>query len=82
MVQAATPQLEVSSATLGTVIATRQVNDLPLNGRNFTELLSLTPGVSTANTGQNAGGGLGPYITGSDTSCPSSTGKAIAATII
>ena len=41
------------------------MNDLPLNGRNFTELLSLTPGVSTANTGQNAGGGLGLYITGS-----------------
>jgi Carboxypeptidase regulatory-like domain/TonB-dependent Receptor Plug Domain len=61
-VQGATPQLEASSASLGTVIATKQVNDLPLNGRNFTELLALTPGVSTANTGQNAGGGLGPNI--------------------
>jgi hypothetical protein len=64
-VQSATPQLEVSSANLGTVISTQQVNDLPLNGRNFTQLLSLTPGISTANTGQNAGGGLGPVALGS-----------------
>ncbi len=74
-VQAASPQLEVSSASLGTVIATQQVNDLPLNGRNFTELLSLTPGVSTANTGQNAGGGLGPYITGSSYLLPIINGQ-------
>ena len=30
-VEAATPQLDVSSANLGTVISTKQVNDLPLN---------------------------------------------------
>ncbi len=64
-IQSATPQLEVSSARLGTLISAQQVNELPLNGRNFTQLLSLTPGVSTANTGQNAGGGLSPYITDS-----------------
>jgi hypothetical protein len=42
-VEASAEQLQVSSAELGTVIATKQVNDLPLNGRNFTQLLSLTP---------------------------------------
>src|SRR5262249_30439866 len=42
-VEATAEQLQVSSAELGTVIATKQVNDLPLNGRNFTQLLSLTP---------------------------------------
>jgi Carboxypeptidase regulatory-like domain/TonB dependent receptor len=46
-----------STAELGTVIGTRQVNDLPLNGRNFTQLLTLTPGVSPIDTGQSASGG-------------------------
>jgi hypothetical protein len=74
-VQAATPQLDVSSANLGTVIASQQVNDLPLNGRNFTQLLALTPGVSTANTGQNAGGGLSSYIVGSSVLIPVINGQ-------
>jgi hypothetical protein len=74
-IQAATPQLETSSANLGTVIATQQVNDLPLNGRNFTQLLSLTPGVSTANTGQNAGGGLSPVALGSAIQLPVVNGQ-------
>ena len=56
-VQGATPQLQASSSSLGTVISSKQVNDLPLNGRNFTELLILTPGVSPITTGQNAGEG-------------------------
>src|SRR5713101_6907665 len=56
-VEATTEQLQASSAELGTVVATKQVNDLPLNGRNFTQLLSLTPGVSPISVGQNAMGG-------------------------
>ena len=56
-VQSTSAQLEISNADLGTVIATQQVNDLPLNGRNFTQLLSLTPGVAPVSTGQNAMGG-------------------------
>ena len=56
-VEATTEQLQASTAELGTVIATKQVNDLPLNGRNFTQLLSLTPGVSPISVGQNAMGG-------------------------
>lgn len=34
-VEAEAEQLQVSNADLGTVISTRQVNDLPLNGRNL-----------------------------------------------
>jgi len=45
-VEASEVQLNVTSANLGTVIETKQVNDLPLDGRNFTSLLSLTPGVA------------------------------------
>ena len=74
-VQGATPQLETASANLGTVMATQQINDLPLNGRNFTQLLSLTPGVSTANTGQNAGGGLSPVALGSSILIPIVNGQ-------
>ena len=56
-VEATAEQLQASSAELGTVIATKQVNDLPLNGRNFTQLLSLTPGVAPISVGQNSMGG-------------------------
>lgn len=56
-VQASAVHVESSTAELGTAIATREVNDLPLNGRNFLQLLSLTPGVSPISTAQNASGG-------------------------
>ncbi len=56
-VAAASAQLETSTANLGTVINSTAVNSLPLNGRNFTQLLTLTPGSSRADTGQGAGGG-------------------------
>ena len=46
--------LETSTAELGVVVVKEQVNDLPLNGRNFTQLLTLTPGVSTVNVSQNS----------------------------
>ncbi len=61
-VQGATPQLEASTANLGTVIGTQQVNDLPLNGRDFTQLLSMTPGMSVVNNGQGGPTG-GQYAT-------------------
>lgn len=74
-VQGATPQLQLSSANLGTVISTKQVNDLPLNGRNFTELLILTPGVSPVNTGQNGGGWLSSAAIGSTQVFPEVNGQ-------
>src|SRR6201996_6498482 len=36
--------LETATSELGTVVNTREVNDLPLNGRNFTQLLTITAG--------------------------------------
>ena len=53
-VEAAEAGLQTSTSELGAVIDRRSVNDLPLNGRNFTQLLDLTPGVSTVDTAQNA----------------------------
>src|ERR1700751_347823 len=41
--------LETSTSELGVAVVKEQGNDLPLNGRNFTQLLNLTPGVSTVN---------------------------------
>lgn len=45
-VTGAGPLLESQSSSLGTVIAERLVNQLPLNGRNFVQLAILSPGVS------------------------------------
>jgi hypothetical protein len=45
--------LETSTSELGVAVVREQVNDLPLNGRNFTQLLDLTPGVSRVNVAQN-----------------------------
>jgi hypothetical protein len=58
-VNATAVNVEASTAELGTAIQTQEVSDLPLNGRNFTQLLALTPGVSPISTGQNSGGGSG-----------------------
>ncbi len=49
-------QLETATAELGTVIGTHEVESLPLNGRNFSQLLLLTPGSSSTNPLQNSGG--------------------------
>jgi hypothetical protein len=53
-VQANPVTLETSTSELGVAVVKEQVNDLPLNGRNFTQLLNLTPGVSTVNVSQNS----------------------------
>src|SRR5580698_7428935 len=57
LVSAQDADLVSSTAELGTVLSERAMTDLPLNGRNFTQLLPLTPGVSPISVAQNAGGG-------------------------
>jgi hypothetical protein len=55
-VEARVASLQTSTAELGTAVTRNEVNDLPLNGRNFSQLLALTPGVSPVNVSQNTGG--------------------------
>ncbi|MHB8217016.1 MAG: carboxypeptidase-like regulatory domain-containing protein [Candidatus Sulfotelmatobacter sp.] len=40
--------VETSNPTLGQVITSEQVADLPLNGRNFVQLATLTPGTTSS----------------------------------
>jgi hypothetical protein len=47
-VTAAAPLLEQETASLGQVIARKAINDLPLNGRNYITLGSLSPGSDPA----------------------------------
>src|SRR5437868_10723073 len=58
-VVAAVPVLQTQNASVGQVIDSRSVNDLPLNGRNFTFLAQLSAGVNTpqADTRGNAANG-------------------------
>jgi hypothetical protein len=50
--------LQRASTELGTTIDEQMMHDLPLNGRNFTELLITQPGVNPVNTAQG-GNGIG-----------------------
>src|SRR5580692_8475723 len=56
-VAAESEALQTSSSGLGTVIDTMAANDLPLNGHNFTQILTLTPGVTPVQTEQGANSG-------------------------
>jgi hypothetical protein len=51
------PPVSTESSSIGMVIEGRQVTELPLNGRNFTQLALLTPGVTRGAYGDNASGG-------------------------
>ena len=46
-VEAVNSQVETTNATVGTLIGQQQMRELPLNGRNFEQLIVLTPGVQT-----------------------------------
>jgi hypothetical protein len=50
------PLVDTSTSSTGEVIQGRQIVELPLNGRNFTQLALLTPGVSRGAYADNASG--------------------------
>ncbi len=80
-VEASGVEVESSTAQLGTVIAEDQVNSLPLDGRNFTQLLTLTPGVTPISTGQNSSASNTDVVKGSNVSFPSINGAGNRSTI-
>jgi outer membrane receptor protein involved in Fe transport len=57
VVTAAAPVIEKSTSHIATVIEKEQVENLPLNGRNFTQLATLSPGVNRGIPGSNSSGG-------------------------
>ncbi len=67
-IQSEVPVVETETSSLGDVVAAQQITDLPLNGRDYTQLASLTTGVvkitessgningATSQSNGNAGG--------------------------
>jgi Carboxypeptidase regulatory-like domain len=70
-VNSAPPMLNTTSSTLSDVIEHQEIVDLPLNGREFTQLALLTPGAAPQSGGQQSGftvalgaGGISPAVSG------------------
>jgi hypothetical protein len=70
-VTTAPPMLNTTSSTLSDVIEHQETVDLPLNGREFTQLALLTPGAAPQEGGQQSGftvalgaGGISPAVSG------------------
>ena len=62
-VQGGAPLINTENATIGTVIDQKRIEDLPLNGRSFISLISLSPNVTS---GQTANNGFASTRGGSD----------------
>src|SRR2546426_12217048 len=60
------PRLDIVSTTLINVIQPKQVQDLPLNGRDFTRMLQLAPGVAGTSVNGVRGRGNNFQIDGAD----------------
>jgi hypothetical protein len=54
-VSASVSSIETSSTTITGVVNTEAVEDLPMNGRDFRQMLKLSPGVQPATTSINGG---------------------------
>jgi outer membrane receptor protein involved in Fe transport len=57
-VEAQVSQVDTVSTAVSSYVELKQINDLPLNGRNFTDLVALIPGVATGSQIGNGGANL------------------------
>ena len=57
-VEADVSQVDTVSTAVSSYVEQKQINDLPLNGRNFTDLVTLVPGVSGGSQIGNGGANL------------------------
>jgi len=60
-VEAATSTINTTDASVSTVIDKKFVENMPLNGRSFQDLISMTPGVVTQTPQSGAGNGFGDF---------------------
>jgi len=70
-VAAQAAHLDQEDATIGTVVQSREIVQLPLNGRQFSQLILLAPGAAPIQSGQQSvftisigGGGISPAVNG------------------
>src|SRR2546428_11842903 len=56
IVTAESPLVETQNATIGTVIENRRIVELPLNGRNYLQLVALSPNVNAEFAGPGQAG--------------------------
>lgn len=70
-VSTAPPLINTTSATISTIVGHQEVVDLPLNGREFTQLALLSPGAAPVESDQQptfaiaeGGGGISPSTNG------------------
>lgn len=61
-VDAEAPLLQTSDSTVGTVINNRQIEDLPLNGRDYLQLANLSAGTIPTSQGVEIGGQSGTQV--------------------
>src|SRR5437016_2395683 len=73
-VTAGAAALQTESATVGTVVDQNQVQDLPINGRNFIQLAQIVPGANNYGGGSFANGGLDDRRRGTTVSVNGRTG--------
>jgi len=68
VVTAETPAVQTDSSSLGEVVTSEQITQLPLNGRDYIQLATLTTGVvrtssgTNGNTGGSSTGGLNSFV--------------------